>query len=196
MRGEVIKERLSKIGKSQVELAKLLNVHPTTISEIFTSSDVKTGTLEKISSALNLPITFFYDDILAKEMILELNERVEISTIGKMRETSRLGEKIQSLLSSQGKNIEALCAFIDKTEAGLKKMFERDSCNIDVLKKFSEYFEVPVTYFLPESKPNPTTNSKTEHELNYLRGKVEAYEKALEVLGATDSSRSFSTPPH
>ncbi len=193
MKGAIIKQRLLQTGKSQAELAKILKVEPSTLSSIFTSKDVKTGTIEKISRALNLPLSYFYEDSPMK-VINEVNCQVENKAVNKMRETVQLGEKVRLLLKSQGKVFNSLCEYIGMTDTGVRKMFNRDNCNIDVLTKLSEFFEVPVTYFLPEEKTTPNIN-KYEEEINYLRGKVEAYEKALEVLGVVESSKVVSTPP-
>ncbi len=127
MRGDVIKHRLSVTAKSKNELANHLGLSPKDISKIFSSSEVKTGALEEISSILNLPISFFFDDPQAKKVIFSLNEINENLVIG---------------------NRQPL-----------------------------------------------TTDTKKDKELNFLRGKVEAYEKIFETLGSINGSKSFSTPP-
>ncbi len=61
MKGETIKQKLLLLGKTQKELAGLLGITPQAVFEILSSSDVKTGTLEKITHVLNVPISFFFE---------------------------------------------------------------------------------------------------------------------------------------
>ncbi|MCD8208193.1 MAG: helix-turn-helix domain-containing protein, partial [Bacteroidales bacterium] len=62
MKGTTIKKRLSETGTKQTELARLLGITPQAVAGIFAASDVRTGTVERICNALNLPLSFFYGD--------------------------------------------------------------------------------------------------------------------------------------
>ena len=57
-----MKNRLSGIGKSQKEIAKLLGVTAQSINAVFSAADVRSSTIERLCKVLNLPITFFYED--------------------------------------------------------------------------------------------------------------------------------------
>lgn len=61
MKGEELKMKLTKSGHSITEVAKLLGTSQQNLSQALTAQDVKTGLLEKISSALGLPISYFFD---------------------------------------------------------------------------------------------------------------------------------------
>ncbi len=99
----------------------------------------------------------------------------------KIWETNNIEEKVRSLLRNQHKCLAGLCEYIGMTDPGIRKVFARDTCNINTLKKIAEYFSVPVAYFLPED-PQVKAESEKDRELEYLRGKVAAYETALRLL--------------
>lgn len=61
MNGKNLKEKLRKLGKSQKEIADLLEVTPQSLVSIFNASDVRSGTIERLSQVLKLPLSFFYD---------------------------------------------------------------------------------------------------------------------------------------
>lgn len=60
MSGAELKEKLAAQGIKQIELARLMKVPQQNISVIFKSTDIKSGTLEKIAKALNRDMSFFY----------------------------------------------------------------------------------------------------------------------------------------
>ncbi len=99
----------------------------------------------------------------------------------KIWETNNIEEKVRSLLREQHKRLAGLCSFVGITDPGLRKVFVRDTCNINTLKKIAEFFSVPVSYFLPED-PQVKAETEKDRELEYLRGKVSAYETALRLL--------------
>lgn len=61
MDGRKLKEKLSKVGKTQKEIAGLLGQTPQSLVSILNAADVRSGTIERIASVLNLPISYFYD---------------------------------------------------------------------------------------------------------------------------------------
>lgn len=62
MTGAELKERLSTTHISLSEIARRIGVSPQSLNSIFNSEDVKSGVLEKLSKALDVPIVFFYGD--------------------------------------------------------------------------------------------------------------------------------------
>ena len=57
-------------------------------------------------------------------------------------------EQIKSLLVQQNKKVKDLCAYIDLTDTGLRKIYARDSCEISTLKKIANFFNVsPCIFF-------------------------------------------------
>ncbi len=174
MKGETIKEKLSLLGKTQKELAGLLGITPQAVYEILSSSDVRSSTIEKIAQALKVPVTFFFEDQDTTISSFEEHER------GKIRSTYRIGIKVRALLKKQNKKLVGLCEYVGMTEAGMRKVFERDTCNISALVKIAEYLGVSVNHFLPQS--NLTQEFNKDKEIEYLKGQVRAYENALKAL--------------
>ncbi len=63
MKGSTIREGLARVRMTQTKLARLLGITPQAVAGIFAASDVRTGTVERICEVLNLPVTYFYDDV-------------------------------------------------------------------------------------------------------------------------------------
>lgn len=61
MKGEILKRRLLETGKTQKEIAELLNITPQSINAILSASDVRSSTIEKLAKVLRLPVSFFYE---------------------------------------------------------------------------------------------------------------------------------------
>ncbi len=184
------------MGMSQAELSRLLKVSPQTVNRMLHASNVQTGTLERICDALHLPITYFYDEESEATPTVTVNdEEVDIGNVAKFWQTCHIGDKVKSLLRSQHKKMGDMCKYVGMTAPGMHKAFERDSCKINVLLKMSEYFNVPINYFLPEDKRSQEETEK-DREIQYLRGQVKAYETALSTVlsGAhlPDSPQPFS----
>lgn len=59
-----------------------------------------------------------------------------------------LKDKIQTLLSEQNKKVKDLCAYIEVTDTGLRKMYARDSCELSTLKKIADFFSVSPSFFI------------------------------------------------
>ncbi len=180
MKGETIKQKLSFLGITQRELAHLLGITPQAVSEILSSLDVKTGTVEKICKVLNLSISSFFDERV--DELSQSQENVIIEGKEKMRTVDNLGDKVKYLLKAKNKKLIGLCEHTGKTDAGLRKMFERNNCNISVLVKIADFFGVPVTYFLPKE-----IKEDKDKEIEYLRGMVNAYENALGILRPSEN---------
>ncbi len=181
MKGATIRQRLEQVGVTQTELARLLDIKPQSLQKILNASNVLSGTVERICEALELPISFFYTEETQPEA-------VEITgDTAKIWETSRLAHKVKALLKEQHKKMKSLCSYVGMTPPGMYRVFERDTCNITVLMKMSEYFGVPLTHFLPENKRD-TAEAEKDKEIQFLRGQVKAYETALSTLLANTST--------
>lgn len=62
MKGEDLKKRLKETSIPMSEISNRLGILPQTLYSAFNADDVKSGLLEKLSEALNVPISFFYGD--------------------------------------------------------------------------------------------------------------------------------------
>ena len=62
MKGKDIKDVLSKKGIAQTEIARILGLTPNNLNNMLAKDDVRTGLLESIAEAANIPISVFYGD--------------------------------------------------------------------------------------------------------------------------------------
>lgn len=62
MKGIDLKEKLNATHISLSEIARRMGVSPQNLNSAFLSADVKSGTLEKLSEVLDLPLSYFYGD--------------------------------------------------------------------------------------------------------------------------------------
>ena len=62
MKGKDIKDVLANNGIAQTEIAKILGITPNNLNNMLAKDDIRTGLLESIASAANIPISVFYGD--------------------------------------------------------------------------------------------------------------------------------------
>ena len=62
MKGKDIKDVLAKYEVAQAEIARLLGITPNNLNNMLAKDDVRTGLLESIAAAANIPISVFYGD--------------------------------------------------------------------------------------------------------------------------------------
>ena len=62
MKGADLKEKLKTSPYTMAELAKRMGVSPQNLNASFSSEDVKSGVIEKLAQALDVPIAYFYGD--------------------------------------------------------------------------------------------------------------------------------------
>ncbi len=180
MKGETIRQRLSELGTSQKELARLLDVTPQAVSAILSASDVRTGTIERICDVLHLRVSFLYGE--TDEYVSDRIGQLKAKRVEKIWQTNHIGDKVRLLLREQKKKLVSLCEYVGMTDPGLRKVFERDTCNITTLTRIAKFFSVPITYFLPEDSQVNKEEIEKDREIENLRGQVKAYETALSLL--------------
>lgn len=61
MTGKQLKNKIAGTGHNIKEVAELIGLPRTNLSQSLSAQDVKTGLVEKISAALNVPISYFFD---------------------------------------------------------------------------------------------------------------------------------------
>lgn len=62
MKGTELKERLLATHISLSEIARRMGIKPQDLNALFNVQDTKTGTIERLSNALDLPIAYFFGD--------------------------------------------------------------------------------------------------------------------------------------
>lgn len=67
MTGEVLKELLSSLKVSQTDIAKKIGVSQQSFNQMLNASDIKSGLLERVSSAIGISVSRLYE--LAKSLV-------------------------------------------------------------------------------------------------------------------------------
>ena len=62
MTGIELKERLTETRYTMAEIARRMGIKPQDLNALFKVQDTKTGTIERLAEALELPIAYFYGD--------------------------------------------------------------------------------------------------------------------------------------
>ena len=62
MDGTELRKKLDSIKKPIAEIARSADMAPQSLIQALSAKDVKTGLVEKLASALNLPLSYFYGD--------------------------------------------------------------------------------------------------------------------------------------
>jgi|WetSurMetagenome_2_1015567.scaffolds.fasta_scaffold760348_2 hypothetical protein len=72
-----------------------------------------------------------------------------------------LVDKVKLLLEREGKKMKDLCSYVGITDAGMRKIFKRDSCEMNDLKKISLFFNVNVSFFFDEESRIPKIDNNS-----------------------------------
>ena len=97
MKGAELKEKLKSSRYSMAEIAKMIGVSPQNLNNSFGVEDVKSGLLEKLCEALDLPITYFYGD--------SYNVQGNNNTIGNNNAVNAADERLLALLMSKDEQL-------------------------------------------------------------------------------------------
>ena len=62
MDGEILRKKIKDTGVPIAEIARKIGQSRPNLSQALSTKDVKTGLVEKLASALNLPLSYFYGD--------------------------------------------------------------------------------------------------------------------------------------
>lgn len=118
MKGTELKEKLKTSRYSLSEIAGKMGISPQSLNSIFNSEDVKSGVLEKLSQALEMPIAYFYGDSYnisgnnnatnhstvnaSDDRLLALLTSKDEQLSMAMRQTSKAQEQMDRLLNKFG----------------------------------------------------------------------------------------------
>lgn len=121
MKGKDIKDVLAKHSIPQTEIAKLLGITPNNLNNMLSKDDIRTGLLEGIATAANIPISVFYGDTFnisgsnnatgnnstntvnaTDERLLSLLVSKDEQLLLAMKQTSKAQEQMDRLLDKYG----------------------------------------------------------------------------------------------
>lgn len=125
MDGENLRKKIKDTGVPIAEVARLIGQSRPNLSQALSVKDVKTGLVEKLASALGLPLSYFYGEGASEPHAIANGNRAIAavnSTISKPSEVAVLEEKVrgmQQLLDEKERTIKAYERLLDmKTQGG------------------------------------------------------------------------------
>lgn len=114
MDGENLRKKIKDTGIPIAEVARLIGQSRPNLSQALSVKDVKTGLIEKLASALGLPLSYFYGEGMAEPHAIANGNRAIAavnSTISpEQSEKAVLEEKVrgmQKLLDEKDRTIQA-----------------------------------------------------------------------------------------
>lgn len=103
MKGEEVKLKLKKAGVSITEIASLLGMSRQSLSQALSVKDVKTGLIEDLSKALNVPLSYFYNDSSSQNAVANGNKSVAAIN-------SNISSSAEDVLKERVKALESIVA--------------------------------------------------------------------------------------
>lgn len=116
MKGIELKEKLKSSQYSTAEIARRMGISPQSLNSIFNSEDIKTGVLEKVSHALELPIAYFYGD---SYNISGNNNATNHSTV------NASDDRLLSLLASKDEQLSMAMRQTSKAQEQMDRLMDK-----------------------------------------------------------------------
>jgi transcriptional regulator with XRE-family HTH domain len=125
MNGKTIKDVLTKNGIAQAEIAKRIGIAANNLNNMLAKDDVRTGLLESIAEAANIPISVFYGDTytvngnnnvtgnntvnLSDDRLLSLLVSKDEQLTIAMKQTSKAQEQMDRTQSHMERILDTFC---------------------------------------------------------------------------------------
>ena len=126
MNGKTIKDVLTKNGIAQAEIAKRIGIAANNLNNMLAKDDVRTGLLESIAEAANIPISVFYGDTytvngsnnatgnnntvnLSDDRLLSLLVSKDEQLTMAMQQTSKAQEQMDKTQSQMERILDTFC---------------------------------------------------------------------------------------
>ena len=97
MTGKELKAKLSGCGVSQSEIARRLDISQQSFNQSMLVNDVKSGLLERIAKAIDVPMSFFYPNEGQKAVVNGDNSVAAIQCTVTQGDCAVLAERVKSL---------------------------------------------------------------------------------------------------
>ena len=124
MTGEDLKPYLNHLDVSYAAVARKLGMEPQGLDNIFKTKDIKSGLLERLAKAYNIPVSYFYEGVVDNPRI---NIHAEGSSAASVNGNATV--KIENELATE--RIRYLEAIILEKDERIKELKE---C-MEILKK-------------------------------------------------------------
>ncbi len=166
---------LSRLGRTDAEVASLLGMPEESLRGILESPDVGAPALLRVCRALRVSPAFPGGDVAGGTR-----------PVGPVRSACGPGSfdirgKVAALLRERHGSMCDLCRHVGVHRDGMRRILARDNCGIGTLVKVASYFGVPVTHFLPVD-PRAAMDAEKDMEIQYLRGQLRGYQAVLATL--------------
>lgn len=118
MEGKFLKRKLLELNKTQKELAGLLGITAQSVNAILSAKDVRSGTIERIAQALNVPVSFFFGDETKHNAVASGNKSVAAIN-------SNVSSPTAAVLEERVKALETLVAEKERLIKVYEKMIDK-----------------------------------------------------------------------
>ncbi len=97
MEGSYLKHKIRETGVTLKEVSDLLGITSQALNSIFNAKDVRSGTIEKVAHVLQVPVSYFYDELNYQSAIATGNESVAAINSNVSCPTNVMEERIKAL---------------------------------------------------------------------------------------------------
>jgi DNA-binding Xre family transcriptional regulator len=101
-------------------------------------------------------------------------------------------EKIRGLLQTQNKKVKDLCAYIEMTDAALRKIYARDSCEVSTLLKIAQFFNVSPCYFLDDKYNTAVSAHNDSIAVGGNAHNINSFKAVQEMMGEVAAQRRLT----
>lgn len=118
MDGKDLKKKLEDLGYTKVFIAKKMGTIPQNVNGWFLAGDVKTGTIERLSEVLELPISVFYGEAYNKVANSGNNNATATATNNSVATATSNDDRLLTLLLNKD---EQLLKSMEQTTLAMKQ---------------------------------------------------------------------------
>ncbi len=119
MTGLELKAKIAPTGKTISELARMIGLTQQGMSQALTTKDVKTGLIEKLASALELPLSYFYGESTSEPHAIAHGTRA----IAAVNSTISPEQSEKAVLEEKVKGMQKLLDEKDRTIRAYERLF-------------------------------------------------------------------------
>lgn len=136
MTGLELKAKLLETRYSMAEIARKMGIKSQDLNALFNVKDTKTGTIERLAAALELPIAYFYGDAFGSASSVNGNNNT--TTTGNNNTVSGSDDRLLTLLLNKdeqlNKAMEQTTRAIEQTTVAMSQTSKSQEQLDDVLK--------------------------------------------------------------
>lgn len=196
--GKRLKAKLEETGLKQTELAKRLNISPTTLNGYFTDyREPDLNTLKRLADELNTTVDYLVtgdhsqsEEKPTQDITIGDNEIIDARLLRKIDKTETFGLRLNKCRKSKNLTQEDIAEYLNvgKNTVSRYENGERTP-DFETLLKLAEYFNTSVSYLVGETDDPTAINEKSP--LPIEEGDL-LLTQALEETGLLDTDGHLS----